>query len=219
MFAYLYRETCVLIDREGPGCPHRYINRGETEPLRVICALRLGLRAGWTGGRLCAMPNHSTHFGRRFDITQGRRAVFACIGRSVLGRSRTAGRFFGCASWWIRRAHNAICGTTAGTRRRPPKIGLRRGLAGPLGDPGRGLRRRKPAARCGDVGNLSLPGCVLVFDMDYAHDYACRFGRSVNACEGVDSNLVPIVTSHSIVEGLMKQSMVKEATIYLRRLR
>jgi hypothetical protein len=69
------------------------------------------------------------------------------------------------------------------------------------------------------VGNLSVPECVLLFDMDYAHDYARRCGRRLNACEGVDSNPVPIVPSHSIVEELMKQSMVKEATIYLRRLR
>jgi hypothetical protein len=37
--------------------------------------------------------------------------------------------------------------------------------------------------------------------------------------KGVDSKPVPIVPSHTNAEELVKRSKVKEATIYLRRLR
>jgi hypothetical protein len=45
------------------------------------------------------------------------------------------------------------------------------------------------------------------------------WGRSVTACEGVDSDQTPIVTSYLIAEELMKRSQIKEATISIRRLR
>jgi len=69
--------------------------------------------------------------------------------------------------------------------------------------------------RSGDAGNLSDSARVCIIDMNYAF----RRGRSVSACDGVDSKPVPIVPSHTNMEELVKQSEIKEATIYLRRLR
>jgi hypothetical protein len=48
---------------------------------------------------------------------------------------------------------------------------------------------------------------------------AFLWGRSVTACEGVDSDQTAIVTSYPIAEELMKRSQIKEAIINSRRLR